>query len=247
MVQLKLDTTYQEEQCHDRQSSRSLLPRSRCSEQRPRNRNPRARWSKCSKRRRADAVRNGSSTCARAASTCARPISNDLSEIKKSRGVPDQVQSCHTAVVNGYVVEGHVPAADVHRMLKEKPAIAGIAVGGMPVGSPGMEFPVRRRSLRRHVVRQERHDTRVRETLICSISLILFAGVFGGAIASVAGFGIGSLLTPAIAVDGGHEACRCRRLHSTRHRHVDSLLAISSRDRLDGRHAASASRAPQAA
>jgi hypothetical protein len=66
---------------------------------------------------------------------------NDVSEIKKSRGVPEKVQSCHTAVVNGYVVEGHVPAADVQRMLKEKPAIAGIAVGGMPVGSPGMEYP----------------------------------------------------------------------------------------------------------
>jgi hypothetical protein len=66
---------------------------------------------------------------------------NDLTDIKKSRGVPDQVQSCHTAVVNGYVVEGHVPAADVHRLLKEKPAIAGIAVGGMPIGSPGMDFP----------------------------------------------------------------------------------------------------------
>ena len=66
---------------------------------------------------------------------------NDLTDIKKSRGVPDQAQSCHTAVVNGYVVEGHVPAADVQRMLKEKPAIAGIAVGGMPVGSPGMDFP----------------------------------------------------------------------------------------------------------
>ena len=66
---------------------------------------------------------------------------NDLSEIKKSRGVPADVQSCHTAVVNGYVVEGHVPPADVHRMLKEKPAIAGIAVGGMPIGSPGMESP----------------------------------------------------------------------------------------------------------
>ena len=66
---------------------------------------------------------------------------NDLTEIKKSRGVPSQVQSCHTAVVSGYVVEGHVPAADVHRMLKEKSAIAGIAVGGMPIGSPGMESP----------------------------------------------------------------------------------------------------------
>ena len=66
---------------------------------------------------------------------------NDMVAIKKSRGVPAEVQSCHTGVVNGYVVEGHVPAADVHRMLKEKPAIAGIAVGGMPVGSPGMESP----------------------------------------------------------------------------------------------------------
>lgn len=66
---------------------------------------------------------------------------NDLSDIKKARGVPDRVQSCHTAVVGGYIVEGHVPASDVHRLLKEKPAIAGIAVGGMPVGSPGMEFP----------------------------------------------------------------------------------------------------------
>jgi hypothetical protein len=65
----------------------------------------------------------------------------DLTEIKKSRGVPEQAQSCHTALVNGYVVEGHVPAADVHRMLKEKPAIVGIAVGGMPIGSPGMESP----------------------------------------------------------------------------------------------------------
>ena len=66
---------------------------------------------------------------------------NDLTDIKKSRAVPADVQSCHTAVVNGYVVEGHVPPADVHRMLKDKPAIAGIAVGGMPIGSPGMESP----------------------------------------------------------------------------------------------------------
>jgi hypothetical protein len=66
---------------------------------------------------------------------------NDLVEIKKARGVPDQVQSCHTAVVGGYVVEGHVPAADVQRLLKEKPPVAGIAVGGMPAGSPGMDFP----------------------------------------------------------------------------------------------------------
>lgn len=66
---------------------------------------------------------------------------NDLSAIKTKHGVPAKAQSCHTATVNGYVVEGHVPAADVKRMLKEKPAIAGIAAPGMPQGSPGMETP----------------------------------------------------------------------------------------------------------
>jgi hypothetical protein len=65
----------------------------------------------------------------------------DMSKIKAARGVPDQVQSCHTGIVEGYVVEGHVPAADVHRLLKEKPAVVGIAAPGMPVGSPGMETP----------------------------------------------------------------------------------------------------------
>ncbi|MBK8247581.1 MAG: DUF411 domain-containing protein [Gemmatimonadetes bacterium] len=64
-----------------------------------------------------------------------------LQEVKAKRGVGENLQSCHTAVVNGYVVEGHVPAADIHRMLKEKPAIAGIAAPGMPRGSPGMEVP----------------------------------------------------------------------------------------------------------
>jgi len=54
-------------------------------------------------------------------------------------GVTDDLSSCHTAKVGGYTVEGHVPAADIQRMLKEKPAIAGIAVPGMPMGSPGME------------------------------------------------------------------------------------------------------------
>ena len=62
-----------------------------------------------------------------------------LDALKTKRGVPRTAQSCHTAVVGGYVVEGHVPAAEVQRLLKEKPAIAGIAVGGMPTGSPGME------------------------------------------------------------------------------------------------------------
>ena len=65
----------------------------------------------------------------------------DLSSIKAKHGVPSKLQSCHTAVINGYVVEGHVPASDVKRMLKELPAVAGIAVPGMPSGSPGMEAP----------------------------------------------------------------------------------------------------------
>ncbi len=66
---------------------------------------------------------------------------NDLSTVKTKHGVPSRLQSCHTGVVNGYVVEGHVPAADVKRMLKERPAVAGLALPGMPAGSPGMEVP----------------------------------------------------------------------------------------------------------
>ena len=60
---------------------------------------------------------------------------------KRKRGVGENLASCHTAVVNGYVVEGHVPAADINRLLAEKPAVAGIAAPGMPAGSPGMEMP----------------------------------------------------------------------------------------------------------
>jgi len=66
---------------------------------------------------------------------------DDVAAIKAQRGVPARVQSCHTAVVDGYVIEGHVPAADVQRLLKERPAVVGIAVPGMPIGSPGMEVP----------------------------------------------------------------------------------------------------------
>lgn len=65
----------------------------------------------------------------------------DLTALKTSHGIPPQVQSCHTALVDGYVLEGHVPAADVRRLLDERPAIAGLAVPGMPIGSPGMEVP----------------------------------------------------------------------------------------------------------
>ena len=63
---------------------------------------------------------------------------NDLSEIKRSSGVPPKLESCHTALVGGYVIEGHVPADLVKRILAGKPRIAGLAVPGMPVDAPGM-------------------------------------------------------------------------------------------------------------
>lgn len=65
----------------------------------------------------------------------------DMATVKKELGVPVALQSCHTAVVGGYVVEGHVPAADVRRLLATHPKIVGLAVPGMVTGSPGMEIP----------------------------------------------------------------------------------------------------------
>jgi hypothetical protein len=64
----------------------------------------------------------------------------ELSTIAREAGVSAGLGSCHTAKVGGYAVEGHVPAADITRLLKERPDVAGIAVPGMPVGSPGMEM-----------------------------------------------------------------------------------------------------------
>ena len=64
---------------------------------------------------------------------------SDLMSYKTANGVPAKLGSCHTATVNGYVIEGHVPANDIKRLLKERPAVSGLAVPGMPVGSPGME------------------------------------------------------------------------------------------------------------
>lgn len=63
----------------------------------------------------------------------------DMDAIKDHYGVPSGVRSCHTALIGGYVVEGHVPAADVDKLLKEQPEVAGLAVPGMVTGSPGME------------------------------------------------------------------------------------------------------------
>lgn len=63
----------------------------------------------------------------------------DINSVRRSAGVPGRAAGCHTAIVNGYVVEGHVPAEDIKRLLAERPPVTGIAVPGMPIGSPGME------------------------------------------------------------------------------------------------------------
>ena len=63
----------------------------------------------------------------------------DLAAYRKKYGVPESLASCHTAVVDEYAVEGHVPAREIQRLLKERPKAKGLAVPGMPVGSPGME------------------------------------------------------------------------------------------------------------
>ena len=63
----------------------------------------------------------------------------DLAEVKSRYQVPPELQSCHTAIVDGYIIEGHVPAAEIERLLAERPDITGLAVPGMPIGSPGMD------------------------------------------------------------------------------------------------------------
>lgn len=65
----------------------------------------------------------------------------DITSIKARYGVGEQVASCHTAIVGGYVVEGHVPAEDIKRLLRDHPVVTGIAAPGMPMGAPGMEMP----------------------------------------------------------------------------------------------------------
>lgn len=67
-------------------------------------------------------------------------VTNDVQAIKDKYGVSDNMASCHTALVNGYVVEGHVPAADIIKLITDKPSVIGISVPGMPVGTPGMDM-----------------------------------------------------------------------------------------------------------
>ncbi len=71
-----------------------------------------------------------------------KPVPN-LNEIKAENGITSELASCHTAFVDGYIVEGHVPIEDVQRLLEERPEAIGLTVPGMPIGSPGMEVPGR--------------------------------------------------------------------------------------------------------
>lgn len=69
---------------------------------------------------------------------------SDLAAVRKRVGMPDAYASCHTAVVAGYALEGHVPAAEVKRLLSARPAAVGLAVPGMPASAPGMDVPGRK-------------------------------------------------------------------------------------------------------
>ena len=66
---------------------------------------------------------------------------NDISASRKNLGMPDKLGSCHTSKIGNYVVEGHVPATDIQRLLKEKPKALGLAIPSMPPGVPGMDVP----------------------------------------------------------------------------------------------------------
>jgi hypothetical protein len=66
---------------------------------------------------------------------------DDVQPMKDEVGLPAKLASCHTAIVDGYVIEGHVPAADIQRLLKERPKIVGLSAPGMPPSSPGMDQP----------------------------------------------------------------------------------------------------------
>lgn len=73
--------------------------------------------------------------------TTAITVLPSLQSIRRSRGMPDALASCHTGLIDGYLVEGHVPAQDVIRLLAQRPTAVGLAVPAMPLGSPGMETP----------------------------------------------------------------------------------------------------------
>jgi hypothetical protein len=73
-------------------------------------------------------------------------MESDMETVKRRLGVPQRLASCHTAKVGPYVIEGHVPASAIKRLLRERPVVKGLSVPGMPLGSPGMEVPGRKDS-----------------------------------------------------------------------------------------------------
>jgi hypothetical protein len=73
---------------------------------------------------------------------------NNMQSLKQQYGIPSELASCHTAIINDYVIEGHVPADDIKQLLIDKPEIAGLTVPAMPVGTPGMEMGNRKDSFR---------------------------------------------------------------------------------------------------
>ena len=79
----------------------------------------------------------------------------DVTPMAAKLGVPDDLRSCHTAAIDGYFVEGHVPSADIRKLLSERPKALGIAVPGMPIGSPGMEQGDRRDAYDTRLVMQD--------------------------------------------------------------------------------------------
>ncbi|MHA7851259.1 DUF411 domain-containing protein [Roseovarius sp.] len=78
-----------------------------------------------------------------------------LSRYKLDNGIPPKMASCHTAKIEGYMIEGHVPAADIRRLLDERPDAVGLAVPGMPYGSPGMGPETRREAYDVHLIRRD--------------------------------------------------------------------------------------------
>ena len=83
----------------------------------------------------------------------------DTAEVRRRVGMPERFGSCHTAMVAGYAVEGHVPADDIKRLLALKPQAIGLAVPGMPVGSPGMEVGDRQDPYKVILIDKRGHDT----------------------------------------------------------------------------------------
>ncbi|UWP92306.1 DUF411 domain-containing protein [Aliiroseovarius crassostreae] len=78
-----------------------------------------------------------------------------LSRYKETNGIPDEMASCHTGLVEGYVIEGHVPAADIRRLLSERPDAVGLSAPGMPYGSPGMGPESERDAYSIHLIRKD--------------------------------------------------------------------------------------------